>query len=813
MRCTATPPGRLRFALLAAAAIPFPAGAQDRIDTPIVVTARRQDEHPADVPLAIDVVPADTIGAGAVNSLQDLALQVPGLSFESVWGGANSFPTLRGQHQPSGSGDSVGMFVDGVYQANRDAIDVELLDLERIEVVHGPQSALFGHSSFAGLIHYVPAQPTEKPLIRGTVDGGTDYLHGIQGTVSGPLSGLLKARLAASYRGARGTHENAARHGQKLGSSEQIAIAASLATRDDSGPLSVRLSARYGDVRSNQPPFFALDHRHFNCGGRDPASGAWSYFCGQAPIASQVSVSPDIPKSRTRTGQVALHLALKAGGIEVRSDTSFYRAVSNSYRDFDGTAEGELYGVCVASLNCSGIGSLTIPVIRLQHVNIVHRRSLSAREIAQELRIRSTGNTRFRWQIGGTIFWTNGYLQTTPPALVAYGAERGSLVAGELFSSLVLSNPLRVGAPAAINFAVVDDPNRSQIVQNDQVEHRRTVGLFATVDYRLADRLRLRGEFRMSWERLVLDSSRANFTASFGTSLGTRTFRTITPRIGIDYRPANGWLAFASYARGSRSGGINAIPDLLPEELSFEPETNWTAEIGIKYSGSGLIRSARLTAYDIDWHNTQILGLSTTPGIRALIQRNTNGVHTQGVELAAELVPAHWLQFDLAYSYSNPRFKPGSEDPGSSAFCGLAVGVTTSSFCTIRPSLINPGQLVPDISGNRVLRAVATSWTAGLTLVPGLPGLRLQASVSHQGNVYERTINGLYFGARTLLDARLSYDFGPGSVELWGTNLGNARYIRVVAGRPPAFYLGIPRPIDAILGEGRRIGLTLRFSG
>ena len=789
-------------------ALPAPARADDEpIVVPIVVTARRIDERPIDVPLAVDVVPADAIGPGGVDSLQSLAAKIPGLSFEAGWGGFFSSPVLRGQSQPSPlSRDSVGVFIDGVYQANRDAVDSEPLDLERIEVIHGPQSALFGHSSFAGLIHFVPAEPAESLLVSGAGDFGTDDLRGIRAIVSGPLNGLVKARLAATYRAADGTHQNAALPGENLGNSERFAIAASLATRDGSGPLSARLSARYGQSRSNQPALFTLDYRHYNCGGRDPASGVWSYFCGKAPIASQVSISTDISDSRTRGGQAALHLALETGGVELRSDSSFYQAEVSDYRDFDGSAEGELYGVCVAGLNCNGIGSLTMPVVRLQRVSTVQRRSASAREIAQELRIRSSGDSRFGWQIGGTVFWTR--VRNT----FAYGAGRGALATSERFSSLVLSNPQRVGAPAAINFAVVSDPNASQVIQLDEVQDRRTIALFATADYRLTEGLRLRGEVRSNWERLDLDSRRANFLPSFGIGLGARNFHDITPRIGIDWRPADGWLAFASYARGSRSGGLNIFPNLLPEEQTFEPETNWTGEIGVKYFGSGVVRSARVTAYDIDWDNTQIIGLSTTPGVTAQIQRNTTGIHTQGIEIGAELAPARWLRFDFAYSYANPRFKAGSEDPGGNPFCGLALGVTTSSFCTIRPSRIDPGQLVADISGNVPARAVRTSWTAGVTVSPMLHGLRFHAEVSRQGNVFDRQINGLYYGARTLLGARVSIPLGPCSMELWGTNLGDARYASFAAGRPPVFYTGIPRPTDLVLGERRRIGLTLRFS-
>jgi iron complex outermembrane receptor protein len=799
-------------AQVASLAAPSPARAEGTGDPVIVVSARRVDERAEDVPLDVAIIGADGIGVGGVDGLQNLAARVPGLSFEAMWGGSNAFPVLRGQSQPSIAGDAVGMFVDGVYQANRDALDIEPLDLERIEVVNGPQSALFGHSSFAGLIQYVPAKPSEDYLAGGSADIGSDGYRGLQGVVSGPLGGSFKGRLAASWRQADGTWENAARAGQHLGDVRRFAVVASLATREGSGPFSAALSGRYGKSRMGQPPFYTLDYRQYNCGGRDPSAGVWSYFCGPAPLARRLSISPDLPDSRSRSGQVALHLALDLAGVELRSDTSYYRAKADIYRDFDGSVQGDVYGVCLLGFNCSGAASQTIPVLALQGVNIVQRHPGSAREIAEEFRVRSTGSRRFAWMVGAAAIWTRQDQRTN----FAYGAARGGLPANERFSSIVLADPLRVGPPATINSALVDDPTLDQVVQNEAVEFRHTLALFASGEYRLAPGLRARGELRANWERLRVDSRIANFAPSFGTRLGARTFFDLTPRFGLDYRPAPGWLAYASYARGSRSGGINAVPNLLPQEQTFAPETNWTGEIGLKYAGAGLVRSARLTAYAIDWDNTQILGFATSPGVPVLITRNTAGIRTRGIEIGGELAPARWLAVDFGYSHADPRFKRGSEDPGSNAFCGLAPGVSTSSFCAVRPSAINPGQLVADISGKVPARAARTSWSAGATLTSPwhrLGELRLRVDLSHQGPVFDRQIDGLYYGARTLLDARLSVVLGPIALQVWGTNLTDDRYARFAVGRQPAFYLGVPRPTDLILAERRRVGMTLRYPG
>jgi outer membrane receptor protein involved in Fe transport len=100
-----------------------------------------------------------------------------------------------------------------------------------------------------------------------------------------------------------------------------------------------------------------------------------------------------------------------------------------------------------------------------------------------------------------------------------------------------------------------------------------------------------------------------------------------------------------------------------------------------------------------------------------------------------------------------------------------------------------------------------------MTMTPNVPvGLRFQVDLTHQGDVFDRQIHGLYYGARTLLDARASLQLGRAAVVLWGTNLTNERYARNAAPRQPVLYLGQPRPTDLMFADGRRVGLTLQFA-
>jgi len=98
--------------------------------------------------------------------------------------------------------------------------------------------------------------------------------------------------------------------------------------------------------------------------------------------------------------------------------------------------------------------------------------------------------------------------------------------------------------------------------------------------------------------------------------------------------------------------------------------------------------------------------------------------------------------------------------------------------------------------------------------VPDVAGWRvgLRTDVSYQDDMYENQIESLAFGARTLVGAQLSAARGPWTVELWGRNLTDERYIRSTFENNPGLFPTTPIPIDSIYGDGRRYGITIRFA-
>jgi iron complex outermembrane receptor protein len=366
----------------------------------VVVTARKFAEPISSVPLAIQVITRGEIERAGIDGLQTLAGQVPGLYVEPMWGGGNASPTMRGQAHPGDVGaETVGIFIDGVLQANDAGDDAAMFDLERIEVIKGPQSALYGDSTFAGAINLVSRRPTEKWEGELKAASGTNAYHALSGAVSGPLGipGLL-GRMSVTWRDFDGTGVNVADPHDNLGGYRTWGSALSL---EYTPATAWRIT---GNVRVSQdqlehPAQATLTGPAYNCGARDPTSGYWSFYCGDIPRTRRYDISPDIPDSTTRTLQGSVHLEWHADSWSLDNLSTYYRSASVAYRDWDGTSAGELLGVCTVGLNCDPVGGAALPVTRLVSVNEVLRTSTTIQHLTEEFRVRRHTD-RLDWMIG-----------------------------------------------------------------------------------------------------------------------------------------------------------------------------------------------------------------------------------------------------------------------------------------------------------------------------------------------------------------------------------------------------------------------------
>lgn len=399
-----------------------------------------------------------------------------------------------------------------------------------------------------------------------------------------------------------------------------------------------------------------------------------------------------------------------------------------------------------------------------------------------------------------------------------FGADRGDLQPDERLTAILAATPDITGPASQLNRALVEDARGTQVLSGESVLRRETLAMFGMLEAplltpRLHGRIELRGER----EVLHVDQRYASFQPDTSPDPTAGRFWAVTPRVSLDYEASAQWYGFASLARGARSGGVNTVPGLDSGERQYEPEYNWTTELGLRHGGNRVLRELQVTAYFVDWRHSQIMGVATTPGVNALVTSNTAGILARGLEARLRLTGGDVLDATLAWSHANARFPALSDDAGSRIFCGLTSVPPASDFCDYGPPRHGNGSLalVPYLDGNRTARAPRNSWHASVAFLPRHVGgnwmFSGSATLSYRDNAAERPINGLRYGARRLLGAQLALERDPWQLVLWGTNLTNKRYIRVAGSRGGVFYPQMPRPIDLLYGEGRRVGLSVAF--
>ncbi|MBL8652208.1 MAG: TonB-dependent receptor [Sphingopyxis sp.] len=182
---------------------PAAATAEGEDDGIIVVTARKRDETLSDVPIAVTAIDGDTLVARGFNSVREAAVLSPGLNINSD-GTGRAFVSIRGvgvtlvqSVQPG-----VGLFIDGIYQPNTAYLNNPLTDVERIEVLRGPQGTLYGKNTMGGAINVITRQPGNDLEVRANGSyAGPDNSWMVSASVSGPIvTDKVALRVAAAHR-------------------------------------------------------------------------------------------------------------------------------------------------------------------------------------------------------------------------------------------------------------------------------------------------------------------------------------------------------------------------------------------------------------------------------------------------------------------------------------------------------------------------------------------------------------------------------------------------------------------------------------
>lgn len=726
----------------------------------IVVTARKREESLQSVPLVVEAFTAEEMEQRGIRALADVSMFTPGFSFDSYNSGLAS-PVIRGATQQNINAleQNVSTFLDGVYLPRGYIADLQLRDVQRVEVIKGPQSARYGRNAFMGAINYVPTAPSDELSISASVGAGSDEFREASFAVGGPIIGdVLKIRGSYSKTEFDGTIGNthpywgdAPDRGSEgnLGGYDREQYAAAL-TLSPVDWLDVEAAWYHFDYDDEATPVYSFGNSfgvssiaNTNCGSQ---LDGFRLYCGTLPAVDEIYVDP---RAYGRQMEADIYRA----SIDARAGEHF----SATYVFGRVQADTLQVGFTDTGPTCpwlgAGCGFQNVPLGGIDYDS-------------HELRVR----------------FESARLSATVGAYLSDGVDRNDFTLTRVLPGLTAP------ATAALN----PYSTQFQFLSSTGTDTDDT-SYFAEVIVRLMEgRLRLGGEVRHGDEEKVQTNlfTRQSFASDFSVT---------TPRVTVDFDLAPANLLYASAAKGARSGGFNVTAGIAEAYRVYRPETNWTYEIGSKNRFADGKVQLNAAVFYIEAEDTQIS--STAPGAPVgspAILLNLGSYTSKGVEVSAEARIAQRVTLNAAFAYTDATYDEAF-DARFVVACTVPVGVTP--VCPSNGS----------ISGNELPRQSPWSGTVGAQYdgVLGFWGDATwfgRADVSYQSSQYVDQMNLTEVDDRTLANASIGATAGRFSATLWARNLFDENYVSQAFFTP-----GVTSLYSPILGQQRTYGLTLAF--
>ncbi|MCS6946056.1 MAG: TonB-dependent receptor plug domain-containing protein, partial [Steroidobacteraceae bacterium] len=488
---------------------------------------------------------------------------------------------------------NVAIFYGGVYLASTSAANLEIIDVARIEVVRGPQSALYGRNAFNGAINFVPAAPTEQFFARAEGTVGTDERYEGKLILSGPFTDKLRGRLAVSYNTFDGTYRNRFKPNDNIGGFE-TKNASGMIDFDATEALSLRLFGLYTD--DHRDPSALYFYSANNCG---PPGLPLTAVCGEYAYRDDIVQHPAAKGFTREVALGAFDISYKldsgtrAGELKLISQSALYDSKTQNFTQYDangvGTPFTRILLADVARLSTDPGVIARAAAARVSPAQQAYREAppvagnptvlvpifvgsspINTRAFSQELRVETDPERRLRAALG-VFYYKNEY---DNKAGLAFSAE--NLRTGETFRDLANFGFL-------FSSAISNDPRNSVLDTTNGLRVDYQKAYFGSWEFDVFDNLTIGGELRHDTEDRQ-QFSRANPAASFQR----REFKYNTWRYHVDWGWGERQRFYISAAKGLISGHFNNTFDALanqpvpPALQAYDPAENRTYELGWK---------------------------------------------------------------------------------------------------------------------------------------------------------------------------------------------------------------------------------------
>ncbi len=560
----------------------------------VVVTAEKREANLRDVPQSVTAISEDSLRLVRAATFEDYITRVPGMNLIASQPGAARL-ALRGINA-GGVSSTIGTYVDetpygsvtGLSNGAVLAPDLDTFDMQRVEVLRGPQGTLYGASSLGGVLKFVTNPPDPSHFGgRIEVDGeGTESgsLGGsVKGVFNAPLGERAAMRASAYYSDQPGYIDDPLRHAKNINSARYSGLRLGVLLKP-TDKFTVRLSAVGQDISSH------------GAAVQDVSRATLQPLYGDL-TQSRTFSSPNKVTYRIYNATADYDL----GFADLLSSTSY--ATLRQDANFDLTS---LLGGLLTAIFKTPLGSGEL-------------QALEQKKFTQEVRLTSSGQ-KFEWLVGA--FYTR---------------EQNEL--HQNVYGLNLANPPQI-APGFDGLETVSLPSRYS-----------EYAVFANGDYHFTDRFDVSVGGRYSHNKQSSSQTTGGPLAGPGSVVGgTSSEGVFTFAVAPKYKLSDEATIYARVAKGYRPGGPNAISPLAPTAVPriFQSDTITDYEAGIKADLFEKKVSVELTAFYIDWTRIQLLAVVNNFGVNT----NGGAAESKGVEAAVVFVPTAGLTLSANGAYT-----------------------------------------------------------------------------------------------------------------------------------------------------------------
>jgi iron complex outermembrane receptor protein len=561
-----------------AVALPQAAFSQSSALEEVIVTAERRAQDAQDVPIALTIIGGSEISPAGISSISDVALKTPNLTFTQFNIGEPQL-FLRGLGttiDSAGADPTVSVFIDDVYVGRSAGATSDLYDLERIEVLRGPQGTLYGRNVTGGAISIVTKRPSNEFEAKLGVTVGNYGLTVLRGLVDGPIGDNLAGNLSFSKRDRDG-YAYSNRSGQELDDADNFSLRGKLLWDiSDNTELLLGFDYSTDDNNGQCRNLTKLD----NPAGDHNAGGVF------VPVLKQIKADTNSEDPRTCAMTIEQYAERDVFGLSARLQMEFTNDLSltsiTAYRELEYSWLQEL-------------GGLDSPPNLL---SVEDNEGDDADQISQEFRLTKDGDRLF-WVAGAYYFKEN--------------VDRFANV------------PIFFGPGSPVAPGALLDRSWLQSATNT------SMALFGQVVWSMTDALALTLGGRHTWDEKEMDNA---YYSSPGNEVYNfkgleESWDEFTPRVTVDWQVTDDHMLFATWSKGYKSGVfISQNTTAALAETPLEPEEATNMEIGAKTRWFDNRLQFNLVYFDLENENQQLFRLENF----TLVSENF-GTESSGIEL------------------------------------------------------------------------------------------------------------------------------------------------------------------------------------